>query len=416
MSVRDVEALRHLPSPAEPHIALRVTPAGERALRRGHPWLFDGAIRRQSRVGVPGDLAVAFDDRGRFLAVGLWDPGSPIRVKVLQYGEPAPIGEEWFRERLSAAIDVRAPLAGTDTTGYRLVHGENDRLPGLVVDRYESTLVVKVYTAAWVPHLRDVLEALAAVQPCERLVLRLGRAAQERPEWLHGLSDGQVLWGPPLTGPVGFRENGLRFEADVVRGQKTGFFFDQRDNRARVERLSEGRRVLNAFAYTGGFAVYAGRGGARSALSMDSSAPALEAARRNLALNADVPGVAAMAHEVLVDDAFAALDRLAWQGRRFDLAVVDPPAFANREEQVPAALAAYERLTRLALVVLDPGGVLVMCSCSSRVSAEGFFRHVQRAAEQAGRPLREIERTGHPLDHPVGFPEGAYLKCLFAYT
>lgn len=414
MAGRGAGALDDLPEPGRRNVALRVTPAGERALRQGHPWLFDGAIRRQSHAGAPGDLAVAYDAHGRFLAVGLYDPDSPIRMKVLQHGEPATIDADWFLGRLAAAVVRRAPLEGTDTTGYRLVHGENDGLPGLVVDRYDRTLVAKVYTAAWVPHLRPVLDALESVYPFEKLVLRLGRAARERPERLHGLADGIVLRGPPLVGPVHFRENGLRFEADVVRGQKTGFFFDQRDNRARVERLSRGRRVLNAFAYTGGFSVYAARGGAREVLSLDASSPALAAAERNMALNADVPAVAAARHEVLADDAFGALECLGREGRRFDLAVVDPPSFANSEAQVPGALAAYGRLTRLALGVLAEGGILVICSCSARVSAGAFHDRVARSGAEAGRRLREIERTGHALDHPIGFPEGEYLKCTFA--
>ena len=408
------DASSHVPGPSARNIALRVTAAAERALRQGHPWLFDRSIRRQSHDGQPGDLAVVFDRRRRFLAVGLYDPGSPIRVRVLQHGEPAPIDRDWFRARLAAVAQRRAPLRGGDTTGYRLVHGGNDGLPGLVVDRYDQTLVLKLYTPAWVPHLHDVLPALADVAPAERLVLRLGRTARAQPESLHGLSDGVVLCGPDLDGPVVFRENDLRFEADPIRGQKTGFFLDQRDNRARVEALAGGKRVLDAFAYTGGFSVYAARGGARTVVSLDVSRPALAAAARNFALNRDHPTIAAAAHELLAEDAFEALNRLGRSGRRFDLVIVDPPAFAKEGSQVQQALSAYAQLTRLGLGVLRSGGTLVQASCSSRVTADAFFAVVNRAAAEAGRPLREIERTGHPLDHPVGFPEGAYLKCLFA--
>ena len=414
MSVREAESLAGLPEPSARNMAVRVAPAGERALRQGHPWLFERAIRSQSFEGRPGDLAVVFDARGRFLAVGLYDPRSPIRVKVLQHGEPATIDEAWFRARLEAAAALRAPLLETPTTGYRLVHGENDGLPGLVVDRYDATLVVKLYTAAWVPHLRRVLPALAAVQPFERLVMRLGRTLEAYPEDLYGLADGQVLWGPDIEGPVPFLENGLRLEANVIVGQKTGFFFDQRENRARVERLAAGRRTLNVFAYTGGFSLYAARGGAPEVTSVDVSVPALEAAERHLTLNRDDPGVAAARHETPPGDAFRLLEGLGEAGRRYDLVVVDPPSFAQSQAQVPGALAAYARLTTLGLGVLAPGGILAISSCSSRVTAEAFFARVLSAAQETGRPLEEIERTGHPLDHPVGFPEGAYLKCLFA--
>ena len=211
-----------------------------------------------------------------------------------------------------------------------------------------------------------------------------------------------------------FSENGLRFEADVLRGQKTGFFFDQRDNRARAGKLAAGKRTLNVFAYTGGFSLYAARGGAPEVLSIDSSAPALAAAERNFALNRDLPAVAACRHTILAADAFDALADLRGRGERFELVIVDPPAFAKREDEVAGALQSYGRLTELALGVLAPGGTLVMASCSSRVSAPDFFATVHRAAAHAGRPLAEIDRTGHAIDHPIRFPEGAYLKCLFA--
>jgi 23S rRNA (cytosine1962-C5)-methyltransferase len=200
----------------------------------------------------------------------------------------------------------------------------------------------------------------------------------------------------------------------VLHGQKTGFFLDQRENRARVEGLAAGKETLNVFAYTGGFSLYAARGGASSVVSLDISAPALAAARRNFDLNRALPGVAAARHELLVEDAFSALARLARDGRRFDLVIVDPPAFAKQQSEIPAALRSYERLAGLALGVLRPGGTLVMASCSSRVGAEDFFAAVRRGAARAGRPLKEFAHTGHPVDHPVSFAEGAYLKCLYA--
>jgi 23S rRNA (cytosine1962-C5)-methyltransferase len=414
----DLAGLWRIRGPAARRIAVRVTPEAERALRRGHPWLFDRAIRRQSHDGRAGDLAVVFDRKRRFVAVGLYDPHSSIRVRILQHGRPAVIDRDWFRDKLASAARLRAPLLkgspGAVTTGYRLVHGENDGLPGLVVDRYEGTAVVKIYTPAWIPHLKDVLSALASVSPAERLVLRLGRTMQAQPQALCGLVDGMILSGPSLDGPVSFRENGLRFEADPVCGQKTGFYLDQRDNRARVERLADGKAVLDVFSYTGGFSVYAARGGARQVVSVDASAPALQVATRNLAHNRHIPAVAAASHETLAGDAFEALAGMGESGRRFDVVIVDPPAFAQREAQVAQALSAYGRLTRLSLGVLRPGGTLVQASCSSRVDAEAFFEAVNRAAAQARRPLREIERTGHALDHPITFKEGAYLKCLFA--
>ena len=413
MSV-DPDILEHLCAPARRPIKLRVTPTAQRAIRQGHPWVFDQAIARQSREGRPGDLAVIYDDKNRFLALGLIDPQSPIRVRILHRGQPATIDQAWFGARLADAVQRRESLATAHTTGHRLVHGENDTLPGLVVDRYDRTVVIKLDTVSWIAHLRPLLGALSGVISAQRIVLQLSRTVAQNPDHLQGLCDGSVLSGPPLEGPVPFLENGLRFEADPVNGQKTGFFLDQRDNRARFENFTAGATVLNVFAYTGGFSVYAARGGARQVVSLDNSRPALAAAARHFELNRDDPGVAAADHELLVSDAFEALATLYREGRQFDAIMIDPPSFARRQDQVDAALSAYERLTRLGLGVLRNGGVIGLASCSSRVSADRFFATVLRAAKQAGRRLSEIDRTGHPPDHPIGFKEGAYLKCLFA--
>ncbi|HSM54989.1 MAG TPA: class I SAM-dependent methyltransferase [Candidatus Sulfomarinibacteraceae bacterium] len=404
-----------LPSPSSKNLAIRVQPAAERALRQGHPWLYADSIREQSHEGQPGDLAVVFDRRRRFLAVGLYDPLSTIRVRVLQQGQPAPINGDWFQERLASAVARRAPLQEDDgTTGYRLAHGENDGLPGLIVDRYADTLVVKIYTVAWIPHLTQVLPALLSVAPAQRLVLRLSRACAEQRSHLHDLRGGQVLYGPPLDGPVHFYEHGLHFAADVVEGQKTGFFFDHRENRARVEQLAGKKQVLNVFAYTGAFSLYAARGGAPLVVSLDLSQPALAAAEHNFSLNRQLSNVANAEHEMLVGDAFQALHNLRQDGRLFDMVVVDPPSFAQSQAEVERALGAYRKLARRALGVLRRGGILVMASCTSRVTAEQFFTTVHDTASNHGRLLQEIERTGQPLDHPIGFPQGAYLKCLFA--
>ena len=406
--------LINLPAPAEQRIALHVTRQAERALRAGHPWLFNNSITKESRQGRPGDLAVVFDQKRRFLAIGLYDPTSPIRLRVLHQGHPVTIDAAWFHAKVAQAVQLRTPLFTKQTTGYRLLHGENDGLPGLVTDRYDDTLVVKLYSAAWLPHLRHIIEGLLASQPVARIVLRLSRGVQQTPEYLYGVKDGQILMGPPLDGPLVFLENGLRFEVDPIAGQKTGFFLDQRENRARVEQLAAGKRVLNVFAYSGGFSLYAARGGAKTVTSLDISQPALDAAVRNFALNQHVHSIAFAQHELLVGDAFKLLAEMGAEGQRFDLIIVDPPAFAKQQSEVERALVAYAQLTRLALGVLEQGGTLVAASCSSRVSAERFFETIGGAAVAAGRPLAEFMRTAHALDHPIGFAEGAYLKCLFA--
>jgi 23S rRNA (cytosine1962-C5)-methyltransferase len=216
------------------------------------------------------------------------------------------------------------------------------------------------------------------------------------------------------VGPVTFHENRFIFEADPVQGQKTGFFLDQRENRERVEKLAASKSVLNVFAYTGGFSLYAARGGANEIVSLDLSRPALAAAERHFELNRAFPALAAAQHETLQGDAFDLLQRLARRGRRYDMVILDPPAFARRKDETARALAAYDRLARLGLGVLNHGGTLVAASCSSQVTAADFYNVIHRAAANAGRSLQEIERTGHALDHPIAFKEGAYLKCLFA--
>lgn len=402
--------LEQFSSPSEKRIAVRVQPAAERAIRQGHPWLFADSITSLSHNGRSGDIAVVFDRKGRFLAVGLYDADAPIRVRLLHQGSPAQIDQAWFAQQLARAAGRRQPLLAQETNGYRLVHGENDGFSGLVIDRYAETYVLKLYSTAWLPHLRPLLAALMGVMTPQRVVLRLSRGMQAATE---AVADGQILLGTPLTEPIVFSENGLLFEVDVIHGQKTGFFLDQRENRSRVQSLAAGR-VLNVFAYTGGFSLYAARGGATAVSSVDLSEPALLAAQRNFGLNGQNTAVAHAQHETIIGDAFAVLDRLAAHKRRFDMVIIDPPSFAQRQAQVARAQAAYRRLVVQGLQVLAPGGTLVMASCSSRVAAADFFELVHASARQAGRPLREIERTQHALDHPITFAEGAYLKCLFA--
>lgn len=400
--------------PTEKPVILRVTGSAESKLRRGHPWLFAEQIRSESRPGKPGDLGVVFDRKRNFLAIGLYDPLSPIRLRVLRARRSGPVDQALFDERFAAALERRAPLLDTETDAYRMVHGESDELPGFIADRYGDSAVVKLYSHAWVPWLGSALTALMANQPLQRIVLRLSRQLSEQPEALAGLSDGQLLLGQLPGEPLTYSENGLRFEVDLVRGQKTGSFLDQRDNRARIEQLSRGKTVLNVFSYTGGFSLYAARGGARSVTSVDQSGPALAASERNFALNLSDDNVAAAQHQTLEGDAFAVLRDLAQQGQTFDLIIVDPPAFARRRSQVEGALHAYGRLAGLALSLLKPGGQLLLASCTKPVDAETFRATVCDAARRAGRPLREIEATGHALDHPTDFAESAYLKGLFA--
>lgn len=405
--------LSHLPHPSGRNIAIHVIPAAERSLRMGHPWLYENSIREQSKEGQAGDIAVIFDKKRRFLAVGLYDPDSLIRVKILQHKTSASIGRDFFRDRLQAAAQIRAHLPDGGTAGYRLVHGENDNLPSLVIDRYGDMLVIKLYSAAWFAHLRTVLSALDDVHPTKTIVLRLSRAVQNGETF--GLSDGMVIHGELPESKVAFSEDNLHFVADVIHGHKTGFFFDQRENRRRVLKLSAKKDVLDVFSYNGGFSLYAAAGGAKSILSIDISQPALHDSRRLFELNVDNANVANCQHEIMAADAFEAMRQLATDGRKFGLVVVDPPSFANKASQIEDAMRAYRKLTELALPLVEKGGILVMASCSSRIASDDFFATVHNTAQRRGYSLYEIERTSHAVDHPLreSFPEGRYLKCLY---
>lgn len=384
-------------------LRLRVLPRAESAVRRGHPWVFADSVKSRNREGAAGELAVIYDRRDRFLAVGLYDPDSPIRVRIVHAGEPATIDRDWWLGRAREAAARRVPVFSEATTGARCLNGESEGFPGLVADRYDDTLVVKLYSAVWLPRWEQIEGVLREVFAPAGLVLRLSRnlraAAAER-----GLAEGFV--GEAGSEVVVFRENGLRFEAEVLRGQKTGFFLDQRDNRARVETLAAGREVLNLFSFSGGFSVYAARGGAKRVVDVDLSGHALEGARRNFALNPELAGVT---HEGVKADAFR---WVAAPGERFDLVVCDPPSLAKRENDRDAAVAAYRHLNAAAIRRLRPGGVLVAASCSAHVTPEAFFAVVRDEAGRSGRNFHERWTSGHAVDHPATFPEARYLKAI----
>ena len=391
-------------------LRLRITAAAETIVRCGHPWLFADSIHTINRAGQAGELAVIYDRKDKFLAVGLFDPDSPIRVRILHAGKPQSIDSAWWGMRLEKSLAVRRDLFGAQTNGFRLIHGESDGWPGLVLDKYDSSLVLKIYTAAWLPRLEEIISLFKEKIPSERIVLRLSRNIQPFAEKQFQLIDGQILFGSTPNAPVIFSENGIRFEAEVLRGQKTGFFLDQRENRAEVEKLSRGRKVLNAFSFSGGFSVYAARGGAKSVTDLDISAHALESAKRNFALNQNFPGVANCRHELIQADCFEWLEKTSG---KFDLIVLDPPSLAKRATERDGAINAYEKLNSLGIQKLARSGMLVAASCSAHVSAPEFFDAVRRAAAKSGRKFSEFKTLQHPPDHPATFTEAAYLKVIY---
>ena len=382
-----------------------MTPDAARQIRGGHPWVFATSITSITEGGEAGDLAVIFDRNRRFMAIGLFDPSSPIRIRVLHQGAPATIDAAFWDARLAAAQTIRESLAQSGhTDGYRLLNGENDGFPGLVLDRYADTLVMKLYSAAWLAQLPVLMPLIEARWQPTSVILRLSRTLQ--PD--HANLEATALLGPLPAGPVQFRENGLRFEADVLAGQKTGHFLDQRDNRARVRQRARGARVLDVFACTGGFSAYAAAGGAREVHSVDISAGAL----RTAAINVRANNRGNTAHTTTVGDAFEVMRRLVLHGERYDVVVIDPPSFAHRGREAAGGLRAYRSLTELGVALTREGGTLVQASCSSRITAASFFEATEAAAA-AMAETTVLEHTGHPIDHPIAFVHGAYLKAVF---
>ncbi len=352
-----------------------------------------------------------FDRENRFLAIGLYDPNSPLRMRVLHAGKPATIDSAWWVDQLRLAVNRRSGLFDGQTTGYRWINGESDGWPGLVLDRYDSTLVLKLYTAAWLPRLTEIATLIERELSPSGIVLRLSRNIQNHAQTQFELTDGMILRGALASSTVVFAETGLRFEAEVVRGQKTGFFLDQRENRRKVGALANGRQMLNAFSFSGGFSLYAAKAGATEVTDLDISSHALAGAERNFALNSAHANVVKCRHERIQTDAFAWLEQN--KTRKFDLVVLDPPSLAKREPERPGAIQAYAKLAAGGLAALRPGGVLVAASCSAHVSAPEFFDAVRHVATVSGRSFREIETTAQPPDHPATIPEAHYLKSIY---
>ena len=397
----------NLPNVSAQTIAVKIKPSIERIIRKEHPWLFDAGITKQSKEGNAGDLAIIYDNKkNKFLAVGLYDPFSPIRIKLLQFKKSARINDEWFHQKITAAYEKRQSLLATDTNSYRFVHGENDGLPSLIADVYADVLVVKLYSLIWLPYLSDIFKNLLEISKCQTLVLRLSRNVQQQTDALQGLEDGQVLYGNLENEVVVFKEHGVLFSANVIHGHKTGYFLDHRHNRKHIGTLSKNKSVLDIFTYAGGFSVHALAGGAKEVVSLDISEQALEMAKDNALLNKLEAN-----HKVLAGDAFEKMEQLSQQNKKFDIVVVDPPSFAKRDSERDRAIRSYGQLTKLAIKLVAKNGLLVMASCSSRVSADEFFRTVTYELERSNKKFEETNRTFHDVDHPIGFPEGAYLKC-----
>lgn len=381
----------------------------EESLKRFHPWVFSGAIHHSDNGIEEGEIVRVLTSDGRFIAVGHYQIGS-IAVRVLSFRDIA-IDSAFWRSRLQAALSMRIAVGIADNpqnNTYRLVHGEGDNIPGLVIDVYGQTAVMQAHSVGIHVCRLDIAKALVDVMAgrvanvfykSETTLPFKADLGQEK-GFIYGSSDDNIAI-----------ENGLKFRVDWLKGQKTGFFVDQRENRSLLEKYSHGRRVLNMFCYTGGFSFYAMRGGAELVHSVDSSAKAIELTRQNVELNFPGDG----RHEAYCEDAFKYLEDA---GSNYDLIILDPPAFAKHRAALHNALKGYTRLNAKAFEKIKPGGILFTFSCSQVVTKDNFRNAVFTAAALAGRKVRILHQLHQPADHPINIyhPEGEYLKGLVLYV
>lgn len=385
-------------------------PGKEESLKRFHPWVFSGAIARVEGEPEEGEVVDVYTSKKEFIACGHFQIGS-IAVRVLSFRQE-PIDHAFWVRRLQVAKDLRCALGvlgNPQNNTYRLVHGEGDNLPGLIIDVYDHTAVMQAHSAGMHLDRMAVAEALEEVvgDVIQHIYYKSETTLPFKADLL-ATENGFLKGGSPENVAM---ENGLKFHVDWLKGQKTGFFVDQRENRALLERYAKGRNVLNMFCYTGGFSFYAMRGGANLVHSVDSSAKAIDLTNENVSLN--FPGDTR--HQAFAEDAFKFLDRM---GDQYDLIILDPPAFAKHRDALRNALRGYTKLNAKAFEKIRPGGILFTFSCSQVVNKQDFRNAVFTAAAQSGRSVRILHQLTQPGDHPVNIyhPEGEYLKGLVLYV
>ena len=386
--------------------AVKLTNKGEQHVIKQHPWVFSNSIEKISNDAKTGDLAIIFSRKNnKMIGIGLYDAHSPIQIKMIHsQAKKATINKAFFKSKAKQAFDKRSSLLATQTNSYRLIYGENDGFPALIADVYDKVLVVKLYSEIWLPYLKEVLESLQETSECKTIVIRMSRNVQKSNQ--HQLKDGDVVYGTLDNEVVQFIEHGIQFSANVIKGHKTGYFLDHRNNRKLVGELSTGKKVLDVFSYAGGFSVHALANGAKEVTSLDISKQALQIAVTNGKLNPYTGQ-----HKTIAGDAFAELKKLIDQKVKFDVVVIDPPSFAKQASEVELAKKKYKQLAQLGVQLTAKKGLLVLASCSSRVVADAFFEINRKILDQQPRNYKVALKTYHDTDHPIGFPEGAYLKC-----
>lgn len=386
-------------------LAVKLKAVAEKTVKKGHPWVFSDSITKLSPQGSSGDLVILYGQaNNQAYAIGLYDPDSPIRVKIISR-ELVKINADFWKQQVQHAYAIRKPLLETPTNAYRLIFGENDGFPGLIVDVYDHTAVLKLYSAAWLPYLQNIVASISTtIQPLG-IILRLSRNLQKMNI---PYQEGQTLYGKLENEEVIFEEYGVRFKANLIQGHKTGFFLDHRDNRHRIGQLSKGKKVLDVFSYAGGFSTHALAGGATEAYSLDISAQALELAQENVRLNKH-----AGKHHIIAGDAFESLQKMISQNKKFDIVIIDPPSFAKSQKESAVAKKKYAELATLGARLTQRGGLLLLASCSSRVTLDEF-REIHELEFKKGRIRYQIEHVSqHDIDHPITFDEAAYLKSIY---
>lgn len=387
-------------------LAVKLSAKGEQFVVQGHPWVFSNSIIKINDDAKSGDLAIIFGkNKNKIIGLGLYDANSPIQIKMLHSStEKTEINASFFQNKIEIAYAKRLGLLKTNTNSYRLLFGENDGFPGLIADVYDHVLVVKIYSEIWLPYLESILPSLQQIAKVSTIVIRLSRSLEQSK--LHQLNNGDVVYGTLKNEVVVFVEHDVKFSANVIKGHKTGYFLDHRANRKQVGEWSTGKTVLDVFSYAGGFSVHALYNGAKEVTSLDISKQALEMAIQNGKLN-HYTGI----HKTIAGDAFKALENLINNKITYDVVVIDPPSFAKQASEIDLAKKKYAQLAALGEKLTAKNGLLVLASCSSRIVSQSFFDINNQALKATGRNYELELKTAHDLDHPISFPEGAYLKC-----
>lgn len=390
-------------------IAIKLNKAAEKAVKQGHPWVFEQSIEKGSEgIALAGSLCVIFDQRtNKPFAFGLWDPEEIIRIKIIFRAGRLQLNTDFWTSQLKIAYSKRENLIHNGVTGYRGIHGENDGFPGLILDVYGKVGVLKIYSEIWKPYLEVLIEEIKIQFNLETIVIRFSRKIAHHNTFPY--QEGDVIGKALSSEKIAFDEYGVKFYAYTQSGHKTGFFLDQRPNRLWVQKNAKGKRVLDVFSYVGGFGIHALKGKAKSLTSIDISTQAMEVAAENIALNQ----IDESQWTPMAADAFVALNDLIEQKAHFDIVIIDPPSFAKQASEVVSASKQYERLARLGRQLVAQNGILILGSCSSRITLENFEKIHQNAKIASSNGWKYLHHTLHDDDHPIGFPESNYLKTIF---